>query len=208
MSYIFQLPSRLGLITTVAVATLIVTYSHQAHAQNLVQNPDFFNGLSGYATSGNVTAANFGGGPTTTPGGTNVGEGDGPTPGNATADAIINQTLTTTANTTYLVTFSYAVQPGITDSMTASFGNTSQTFTSSKCDGSTCLDKASFSATSGKGTTTTLTFDGTEGAFLVSELDVQAGPAPVTGGGILSFGVVIAGLAARHMRRRGLPGGA
>jgi hypothetical protein len=199
---------RLNLCRCIASAALaagaLLTASF-AQAQNLVQNPDFFDGLTGYATTAdsdqNVIARNFLGGPTSpTEDGNNSAEGFLSETG---APSMISQSLTTTPGTIYLVTFAYAVEPGLTDSFTATFGNQTRTFTSSVSDGDTPFDIASFTArsTSAK---TALTFTGTEGAFAVSDLDVEAGPAPVTGGGVLSFCLIAAGLAVRHFRRRAL----
>ena len=208
MFYFSDIPAVFTRIVVAAAMVLVVAVPHRADAQNLVQNPDFFNGLTGYTSSGSVFATSFVGGPANTqnPQGTNSAEGDGPGAADTSVPAVLTQALTTTPNTTYLVTFSYALEPGINDSLTVSFGNSSETFTTSKSDGSTPFDTVSFLAKSNSRGTTDLTFTATEGAFAVSELDVEAGPAPVTGGGILSFGIVIAGLAARRIRRRGLAG--
>ena len=171
-----------------------------ARAQNLVQNPDFFDGLTDYTTTAdseeNVFSTDFGGGPTNPTGGTNAAEGDV-----STSPAVISQSLTTTPNTLYLVTFAYAVDPDTNDSFTVAFGNQTRTFTTSTSNGSTPFDVISFTATSSSADST-LTFTGTEGAFAVSELDVEAGPAPVAGGGALYFGMIAAGLAGCHFRRR------
>jgi hypothetical protein len=42
------------------------------------------------------------------------------------------------------------------------------------------------------------------GDVFVTGLDFEAAPAPVTGGGVLSFGIVLAGIAAHRLRRRKL----
>jgi hypothetical protein len=206
MSHTARIPNLFASIVIGAIATMVMAAPHQAHAQNLVQNPDFFNGLTGYQTSGDVTATNFLGGPSNTenPEGTNSAEGVGPGAGDTSSPAVLMQALTTTPNTMYMVTFSYAVEPGVTDSLTVTFGSTSETFTTSTSDGSTPFDVISFMARSNSQGATDLTFTGNEGAFAVSDLDVESGPAPVTGGGVLSFGIVLSGLAFRHMRRRGL----
>jgi len=176
--------------------------SRHAQAQNLVQNPNFFNGLTDYTTTAdsdeNVFASSFPGGPTNpAEGGTNAAEGDV----SDTTPAVISQSLTTMPNTLYLVTFAYAVDPSSADSLTVTFGNQTKTFTTSISNGSTPFDVVSFTATSSSADST-LTFTGTEGAFAVSELDVEAGPAPVAGGGALSFALIAAGFAGRQFRRR------
>ena len=173
-----------------------------SHAQNLVQNPDFFNGLTDYTTTAtsdqNVFATTFPGGPTNPDGGTNAAEG---MLSEAGAPAVISQSLTTTPGAIYLVTFAYAVEPGTTDALTVTFGNQTRTLTSSTSDGNTPFDILSFTATA-TSPNTPLTFTGTEGAFAVSELDVEAAPAPVAGGGAVSFCLIAAGFAIRQFRRR------
>jgi len=195
---------RLPLCLVAAALTLgafSATLRH-AQAQNLVQNPNFFDGLTDYTTTAdsddNVFANTFSGGPTNPTGGTNSVEGAVSTPG---VPAVISQSLTTTPDTIYLVTFAYAVEPDVTDSFTVTFGNQTKTYTSSTSDGETPFDVISFTATS-TSANSALTFTGTEGAFAVSELDVEAGPAPVAGGGALSFCLIAAGFAVRHFRRR------
>jgi hypothetical protein len=187
----------------VSVALVLGAFSaasRHAQAQNLVQNPNFFSGLTDYTTTAdtddNVFANTFGGGPTNPTGGTNAAEGEF-----SGSPAVISQSLTTTPNTLYLVTFAYAVDPGTDDSFTVTFGNQTRTYTTSTSDGSNPFDVVSFTATSSS-PDSTLTFTGTEGAFAVSELDVEAGPVPVAGGGALSFGLIAAGLAGRQFCRR------
>jgi hypothetical protein len=175
-----------------------------AKAQNLVQNPDFFDGLTGYTTSAgmfdNVYANDFPGGPTNpTAGETNSAEGIVSTAGD---DATIAQSLATAPGTLYMVTFAYAIDPSTADSFTVSFGNAHHTYTTSTSDGSNPFEVVSFMARSGAGRSTTLNFDGSEGGFAISELDVEAAPAPVAGGGIASAAAMLAGWAVRRRRGR------
>jgi hypothetical protein len=192
---------RLCFISAALVLGAFSAAPRHAQAQNLVQNPNFFDGLTDYTTTAdsdeNVFASSFSGGPTNpAEGGTNAAEGDV-----SGAPAVISQSLTTTTNTLYLVTFAYAVDPETADSFTVTFGNQTRTYTTSVSDGSSPFDVVSFTAKSSS-PASVLTFTGTEGAFAVSELDVEAGPAPVAGGGTLSFGLIAAGFAGRHFRRR------
>jgi hypothetical protein len=187
-----------------ALFTAVLISPPRAEAQNLVQNPDFFNGLTGYTTSAdtfqNVNATDFPGGPTNpTAGGTNAAVGIVSTAGD---DATIAQSLTTAPNTLYMVTFAYAIDPSTADSFTVAFGNAHHTYTTSTSDGSNPFEVVTFMARSGTGRSTTLTFDGSEGGFAVSELDVEAAPAPVCGGGIASASVMLAGWAVRRRRGR------
>jgi hypothetical protein len=188
----------------VSVALVLGAFSalpRHAQAQNLVQNPNFFSGLTDYTTTAdsddNVFANTFAGGPTNPTGGTNAAEGEL----SGTTAAVISQNLTTMPSTLYLVTFAYAVDPGLDDSFTVTFGNQTKTYTTSISNGLTPFDVVSFTATSSSADST-LTFTGTEGAFAVSELDVEAGPVPVAGGGALSFGLIAAGFVGRQFRGR------
>jgi hypothetical protein len=206
---------RIGrhLLATVVFATVIVFAGfagpRQALAQNLVQDPNFFNGLADYQTTGEVVSLNVSFGPTPPNGGdgTNTavlygpgvegpnGVGDGP--------ATVSQAIATVPNTVYLVTFSVNFDPDTTDALIASFGN--GTFPLNPTVEPSGLATYSFTGRA-TGTSTELAFATDDGADLITELEVEAGPAPVTGGGVLSFGAILAGLAIRRMRRRGVAG--
>jgi hypothetical protein len=200
-------------LTTVGFAIVIgfagFAGPRQAFAQNLVQDPNFFDGLTDYQTVGNVTATDVPFGPTPPDGGegtnTAVLYGPGVAGSNGTEDipATVSQAITTVPNTVYLVTFSVNFDPDTTDALLASFG--SGTFPLNPTTEPDGLTTYSFTGTA-TGTSTELTFAANEGAYLITELDVEPGPAPVTGGGLLSFGAVLAGLAIRQMRRRGAAG--
>jgi hypothetical protein len=201
---------RLWLATAgLAIVILFAGFAgpRQALAQNLVQDPNFFNGLTDYQFTGQVTAAYVPFGPTP-PGGqtatsTNAGVLYGPG-ASANGDmATLSQTIATVPNTVYLVTFSVNFDPGTPDTLLASFGTGTFSLTPTAEPNSLATYTFTGKAT---GTTTNLEFTAENGAYLVTELDVESGPAPVTGGGILSFGCVLAGLAIRHMRRRGVAG--
>jgi hypothetical protein len=176
----------------------------QALAQNLVQDPNFFNGLTDYQFTGQVTAADVSFGPTPPEGSsTNAGVLYGPG-ASANGDiGTLSQAIATVPNTVYMVTFSVNFDPGTPDTLLASFGTGTFSLTPTAEPNSLAIYTFTGRAT---GTTTNLEFTAEDGAYLVTELDVESGPAPVTGGGILSFGAVLAGLAIRHMRRRGLAG--
>ncbi|HEX4507839.1 MAG TPA: hypothetical protein VH722_19085 [Alphaproteobacteria bacterium] len=192
---------RAGAGFAIAVSCAGLAVPRPALAQNLVQDPNFFNGLADYQTVGDVQAFDLPYAPQP-PGGysdsnPNVAVLYGPG-GGGDVPAMVTQSIATVPNAVYLVTFAINFDPGITDSLLASFGTGSFSLNPTvEPDG-----LATYSFT-GKATATAtdLTFTADSGAMLVTELDVEAGPAPVTGGGILSFACLLAGLAFRQMRR-------
>jgi hypothetical protein len=194
-------PSRFALVGLCAFFFFLIACAPHAQAQNLVQDPNFFQGFQFYATSGRVISQNVPfGPPPPTQGGPNSAEMIAPGAGGATA-ATITQTIATVPNTTYLVTFAVSLDPNTTDSFMASFGNGSKKLTQSPSNGKG-FDIFTFTGKSSvEGTTTNLTFTTDLGATLISELDVQVAPAPVTGGGLLSVGAAIVGFAVQRRRR-------
>lgn len=184
-----------------AISLLIAAPPH-AQAQNLVQDPNFFQGLQFYTTSGDVVSQNVPFGPPSLNGGPNAAEMIGPGALDTNTPATITQAISTTPNTTYIVTFAVSLDPNTTDSFIASFGDGSKSLTQSPSNGSG-FDIFTFRGTSSvEGTLTNLTFTTDTGATLISELDVEVAPAPVTGGGLLSAGAAIVGLAVQRRRRK------
>src|ERR1700722_18903669 len=112
-------------LATIGVATVIVfagfANPRQALAQNLVQDPNFFDGLTDYQTVGQVNADYVPFGPTPpggmTEGSTNTAVLFGPGASETDSVATVSQAIATVPNTTYLVTFSVNFDPGTTDSL-------------------------------------------------------------------------------------------
>ncbi len=192
----------IGLAACILAAGMIA--APRAQAQNLVLDPNFFQAFQFYQTTGLVQAINVPFGPTPPQqGGTNSAELIGPGgPGSPSTSATVTQSITTTPNSTYMVTFAITLDPNTVDGFTATFGDGTKMLTQSPSNGQG-FDLFTFTGnSSARGTTTDLTFTVDSGAVVISELDVEAGPAPVTGGGLLSAGVAILGFAAQRRRRR------
>ena len=167
----------------VALAILLgVAVAAPARAQNLVTDPNFIKGFNAYTNvCCNVT--------TMLVGDSRVAV----LPGGST----FSQVIATSSVTSYLVSFVASFTgPG---TYTASFGNT--VFH----EDPTLPGTFSFVAP-GLDTSSTLTFSttGDSSTEYLSNLDVEAQPAPLPapGAGILSFGMLLAGLAARRLRSR------
>jgi hypothetical protein len=202
------------LAAAIVFATSLVS-AHQARAQNLVQDPGFEstlnNGQGGSTNSPGWTLGTGGGTAfNTSPANPND---PGPHSGNwyaefqstsaAQADtSTLSQTITTVVNKNYVVTFFLANVGGPHDSFLATFGGqTVLSLTDSEAFGYTRFT-ATIKATS---TRTVLSFTGEQdpSVFGLDDISVVAeAPAPVTGGGIGSIAVVIAGLSLHRMRRR------
>jgi hypothetical protein len=162
------------LLSAVGFATVFAFAGpRQALAQNLVQDPNFFDGLADYQTTGNVVSLNVPFGPTPPNGGegtnTAVLYGPGVEGPNGAEDvpATVSQAITTVPNTVYLVTFSVNFDPGTTDALLASFGN--GTFPLNPTVEPDGLATYSFTGKA-TGTSTDLTFAANDGAYLITEL--------------------------------------
>jgi hypothetical protein len=149
-----------------------------AHAQNLVQDPNFANGFNDYVDvcCDVTTMPGPNGNEAVLPGGSNL-----------------SQLIPTTPESLYLISFMASFTgPG---TYTASFGDV--TFTENPNQ----PGMFSFSATATQGSTllnfATTTDSNTE---FLSNLDVEAAPAPVPGDGALSVCVLLGVLAIRRLR--------
>ena len=179
--------SAADIYLAVVVAALAIMAPQSVRAQDLVQNPDFTNGLTGYVTSGSVTTQPLNG--------THIAFFGG-------ANSSLSQEIATVPGGVYTFTFMAAFDPGIADTALASFGTGSLPFSFAAGQASGSPAQYSFSATA-TGTLTNLAFSNNTGESYIEFLDLQAAPAPVLGAGGYSF---LAGLAwlvgARLLRRR------
>jgi len=193
-------PRAFGLVLA---AILACALGQPALAQNLVQNPGFESTPTGGASSPGWTLDTTSG--TTYVNGqgtanTGVWAVDFAAAGAAAASqGTLSQTITTTPSTYYTVSFFLANEGGPHNTFLATFG------------GQTVLSLTDASAFSYKEFTATirvtsrssvLAFTGEQDPsdFLLDDVSVEAGPLPVTGSGLLSFGIVLAGFAVRRMR--------
>ncbi len=187
-------------LAAVGAFAALLAQPQSAAAQNLVLDPNFGKGLDDYSTSYNAT-------PTTMNGMTGVDLFD-PNGGSAYVEQYPLSSAYS-AGTTYIFTFlAAALNSDAPTELIASFGpncvgdceNTDFDQTTSN----TGLTQYSFSATaqdSGSVSYLYVETDGGAGAF-VTGLDLEAAPAPIPGGGLLSFGVLLAGLAVHGVRRK------
>jgi hypothetical protein len=190
-----------------AAAIAFCAWVHPVLAQNLVQNP-------GFESTPND-------GSNTSPGWTLdstsdttyvIGEGTAHSGEWAVefmaADAAgatqgtLSQSITTVPATYYTVSFFLANEGGPHNSFLATFGGqTVLSLTDANAFGYTEFT-ATVKATSAS-SVLAFTAQQDPADFLLDDVSVEAGPAPVTGGGLLSIGAAIAGFAARRIRGRG-----
>ena len=184
-------------------AILACALGQSALAQNLVQNPGFESTPTGGATSPDWTLD-------TATGTTYVsGEGTANTGvwavefaaagATAATQGTLSQTITTAPSTYYTVTFFLANEGGPHNTFLATFGGqTVLSLTDAAAFGYRQFT-ATVRVTSGS---SVLAFTGEQDPsdFLLDDVSVESGPLPVTGGGLLSFGIVLAGFAVRRMR--------
>ena len=202
-------------VAVVALSALAL-FADQAGAQNLVENPGFED----------TTASDGGGSATRSPFWT-VGGGGGTSFVNSSAGAegahggnwfaefastnaneadssTLSQTIDTTSSTkTYVVSFFLANFGGPHDSFLATFGG--QTVLS--LTDASAFGYRKFSATiTTNSPTAVLAFTAEQdpSAFGLDDISVEAegAPAPVAGGGIASFCLLVAAVAFRRLRRR------
>jgi len=156
-----------------AALVCVLAMAPPARSQNLVQNPNFTDGLNGYVTTGSV----------------NVGDFNGTLTAVVFSPDSISQAIATSPGTLYTVVFSATYDPPIVDSLVASFGSGSFSVTPTN-PGDGTFYTYDFSGTA-EGTSTNLSFTATDGAFAITGLSVEAGvagaPTPVPGSGALSI---------------------
>jgi hypothetical protein len=161
---------------TVAALAAAALLSQPAHAQNLVENPDFSEGngsFDGYTTNANSFAYI-----------------DNMYLAVLDPGDFLTQSIATTPGVTYLTSF-----------VATSFGPGNLTY--SNATGCCTLTPFSFSSSpDGSSTDLTFTNDGPASEY-VGQLDVEAAPAPIPGAGASSLAIGALGLAgARIMKRR------
>ena len=199
---------------TLALAVALAALAGQAWAQNLVQNPNFLNDLTGYTTSGDVgvyqlSDGNFAAGLA------GVGENSPQLPGPvftaSQTGSTLSQAIPTTPGVDYVITFFGFVDPGAEDVISASFGDTSISTDVPTGTGGNDISTLTLSDFDTKsfdgvatGSSTDLTFTADQGGLLITGIDVEpeSAPAPIVGGGVASLSVALAGLALRRLRCR------
>ena len=200
----------IGLVALVAMAAP----GHCAWAQNLVVNPGFEESTDSSDSTGWILAAADG--QTSFFEGENGEDGAAPhsgdwfasfaalTPAAASAGKL-TQMITTVPGETYLVSFFLANESGPTNSFLAKFGATTVlSLTDSPAFGYTEYSMA-VTATSAR---TQLSFQGEQvpAEFALDDvsvtLETDGAPAPVTGGGIASFVVLVIAFMFHRLRRR------
>ena len=193
-----------------AAAILACASAHQALAQNLVQNP----GFEDTPNDGSNTSPGWTLDPTSSTtylnGTATANSGDWAAEFFATDAAgatqgTLSQTITTVPSTTYIVSFYLENEGGPHNSFLATFGGqTVLSLTDADAFGYTRYS-ATIIATANSAL---LSFRGQQGPsdFLLDDVSVvaQGAPAPVTGGGLLSVAVVLAGFAVRRTKAGGL----
>ena len=208
---------RRFLIGTIALtafaAAAFIAVPHSARAQNLVANPNFTDGLSGYQTSGNVGVYQFSDG-SFAAGVLGPGERSPQLPGPFLSPSdfvgMLAQAITTTPGAFYTISFLTVSDPHVEDIGSVTFGDASHfaddmptTGNGNGGTGPTAADLNLFSFVArATGSTTNLSFVADQGGFLITGLDVEPGPAPVNGGGVASLALVLAGFAVNRVRRR------
>jgi hypothetical protein len=194
-----------------------------AYAQNLVQNPGFEDSTDSATSPGWTLAAGHG---TVFDSGAQVEgpgiqpEGELPPSGNPNAHSglwdvqfgatnpddatagTLSQAIATAPGSTYLVTFFLMNSDGAPNTFLATFGGqTVLSLTDANAFGYT---QYSYQVTA-TSESSVLAFSAEQDPsfFYLDDVSVEAAPAPITGGGLASFGVLLAGFGVRHARRRG-----
>jgi hypothetical protein len=187
-----------------ALAIIGCTTAGQASAQNLVQNPGFestpddgSNTSPGWTLDASSDTTYVSGESTAHSGIWAVEFAA--TDAAGASQGTLSQAITTAPSTYYTVSFFLANEGGPHNTFLATFGG--QTVLS-------LTDANAFAYTQFTATIRTtsassvLAFTAQQDPedFLLDDVSVEAGPLPVTGGGLLSFGVVLAGFAVRRIR--------
>jgi hypothetical protein len=197
---------RLGVLRLAIAGLVACAATCPALAQNLVQNPGFESTPTGGASSPDWTLD-------TTSGTTYVdGESTAHTgvwavdfsaaSAAAASQGTLSQTITTTPSTYYTVSFFLANEGGPHNTFLATFGGQTVLSLTDAATFGYRQFTATVRVTSGS---SVLAFTGEQDPsdFLLDDVSVEAGPLPVPGGGLLSFGAAIAGFAVRRWRTGG-----
>jgi hypothetical protein len=192
-------------VALAAGTILACAAAHQASAQNLVQNPGFestpndgSNTSPGWTLDASSTSTTYVNGESTAHGGVWAVDFSATDPASAT-QGTLSQSITTVPSTYYTVSFFLANEGGPHNTFLATFGGqTVLSLTDANAFGYTQFT-ATVRATSAQ-SVLAFTAEQDPADFLLDDVDVEAGPAPVTGGGLLSLGVVLAGFAIRRLR--------
>jgi hypothetical protein len=214
MSFHSRIAGKAGVLAlplrAIGLAALIIlacASAPQALAQNLVQNPGFEStpDEGGNTSPGwTLDAASD----TTYVSGENTAHSGiwavdfAATDATGATQGTLSQALTTVPTTYYTVTFFLANEGGPHNSFQATFGGqTVLSLTDANAFGYTQYT-ATIQATSA---TSVLAFTGQQGPadFLLDDVNVEAGPLPAAGGGLISFGIAIAGFGLRRIRAGG-----
>lgn len=221
--YGMRLPVWFGRAVRIAGITVavILTAALSAQAQNLVQNPGFEDSTSdttspgwtltpGYGTSFYNDQTGGGGGGLLRIAGNGLGNAYngiwsaefGATDANSAQSGTLSQVITTAPNSTYLVTFFLMNTAGAHNTFLATFdGQTILSLTDSSAFGYTQYS-VQIRATSNK-SVLAFTAEQDPGFFYLDDVSVvlEGAPAPVAGGGLLSFVLAIGGLTAGRIGR-------
>lgn len=183
-----------------------------ARAQNLVQDPGFESATDSNTAQGWTLSSGFGtdyvfadGGQTESGGSAHNGSWFAEfaaTSANNAQSGTLSQMIATTPGQYYTVTFFLANFGGPHDTFLATFGG--QTLLS-------LTDSAAFGyrqytmVVQASAGSTKLAFTGEQdpASFGLDDVSVEAGPAPVMGGGLASLGVAAVGFVMRRLRRGG-----
>jgi hypothetical protein len=112
---------------------------------------------------------------------------------------MLSQAITTTPSTYYTVSFFLANEGGPHNTFLATFGGqTVLSLTDADAFGYTQYS-ATIRVTSAR-SVLAFTAQQDPADFLLDDVSVEAGPLPLAGGGLMSFGVALAGFAARRLR--------
>jgi hypothetical protein len=188
--------------------TSMALLASPSHAQNLIKDPYFANGVPSYASTDSA-------GNTYYPNGATPSTFDGLTgvtlSGSSYGYFYVNPLAGYDTNgVNYVFTFlAAAMNPAVSSPVYAQFA-----YTTDPSSAASSLFQPGSDLTRYTVTGTSTGTNGNTGYFyvqaygggdvFVTGLDFQAAPAPVTGGGVLSFGIVLAGVAAHRLRRRKL----
>jgi hypothetical protein len=195
---------RRNVLRLTTAAFIACAAASPASAQNLVQNP----GFESTSTDTPTTSPDW---TLDTSSGTTYVNGEGTAHAGvwavefaaagaaAASQGTLSQAIATTPSTYYTVSFFLANEGGPHNTFLATFGGqTVLSLTDASAFGYRQFT-ATIRVTSGS---SVLAFTGEQDPsdFLLDDISVVAGPLPVPGGGLLSFGVAIAGFAVRRRR--------